>query len=113
MFRPRYSKVQDITILGTTLAAVSVIFTGSLFVCSWLGFRHPCEGNPGVFFLLMPLVPLSSVIVLWGVVVLLRTSCTLHARTAMLILNIAGLSCSMLLGYLILKLLMLGPINPQ
>ncbi len=107
----RHSKLQSITIFGTVIATLSLVFTISLILCSRLGVHHPFEGNPGVFFLLVPLVPFSIVVALWGGVVLLKTFCSLRLRIFLLVLSTAGIISSLLLGYWILKLWMIGPIN--
>lgn len=107
----RHSKPQGITIFGTAVATLSLVFTASLILCSRLGVRHPFEGNRGVYFLLVPLVPFSIVVALCGGVVLMKTSCSLRLRIFFLVLSTAGIMSSLLLGYWILKLWMVGPIN--
>ncbi len=107
----RHPGLQDATIIGTVIAALSVVFTVSLFVCSRLGVPHPFEGNPGVFLLLVALVPFSIVVTFRGIVVLQKDSCSLHLRAFLFAVSMGGIISSLLLGYWVLKLLVIGPIN--
>lgn len=111
MSGPCHSSLPAITVLGTTLAAISFVFTISLMFCSWFDIPHPFAGNPGVFFLLVPFVPFSILSALCGVAGLLKSSCSLRMRMLILAVNVAGILASSLLGYWMLKLWIIGPIN--